>query len=246
MPEPNRSSRRQFLAASVATTSVLTAGLSLSRGIHAAGTERFNVILVGAGGRGTGAAADCLRAARHIKLVAVADAFEDQARLSRKSLQAMFGDQIDVPDERLFVGLDAFQEALACDADLISNVRDRKEEVLSPYLQEHVDLLDAIWNDRPYHEGWFGATSSFTSILGREASYSGQVVKWDELAEKGPSLFPERLAWDADLPVMPDENGSYAYLVPIPGIYKPPVAGPTSRCGRREAQCPVHPTPRRP
>ena len=75
----------------------------------------------------------------------------------------------------------------------ISNVRDRKEEVLSPYLREHSDLLDAIWNDKPYNEGWFGATSSFTSVLGREASYSGQVVRWDELSEKGPALFPADL-----------------------------------------------------
>jgi hypothetical protein len=103
----------------------------------------------------------------------------------------------------------------------ISNVRDRKQEVVNPHLQEHVDLLDAIWNDKPYNEGWFGATSSFTSVLGREASYSGQVVKWDELADNGPALFPANLTWDSDPPAEPHENGSYEYLVPIPGIYKP-------------------------
>lgn len=93
--------------------------------------------------------------------------------------------------------------------------------MLSPYLREHADLLDAIWNDKPYNEGWLGATSSFTSVLGREASYSGQVVKWDELAEKGPAVFPESLAWDADPPVLPDENGSYEHAVPLPGFYRP-------------------------
>jgi len=103
----------------------------------------------------------------------------------------------------------------------ISNVRDRKEEVLSPYLQEHADLLDAIWNGKPYHEGWFGATSSFTSVLGREAAYCGQVVKWDELAARGPDWFPSRLAWDADPPVVPDAQGSYEHAVPVPGIYQP-------------------------
>jgi hypothetical protein len=103
----------------------------------------------------------------------------------------------------------------------ISNVRDRKDEVLSPYLREHADLLDAIWNDKPYNEGWFGATSSLTSVLGREASYSGQVVKWDELAKNGPALFPADLTWDSEPPVKPDEHGNYEHLVPIPGIYKP-------------------------
>jgi hypothetical protein len=102
----------------------------------------------------------------------------------------------------------------------ISNVRDRKQEVVSPYLQEHADLLDAVWNGKPYNEGWLGATSSFTAVLGREAGYSGQVVKWEELAGKGPALFPDHLAWDTEPPVKPDEMGSYAHLVPIPGMYK--------------------------
>lgn len=66
-----------------------------------------------------------------------------------------------------------------------------------------------------------GATSSFTSILGREASYSGRVVKWGELAEKGPALFPENLDWDTEPPVMPDEHGNYEHLVPVPGLHKP-------------------------
>jgi len=47
------------------------------------------------------------------------------------------------------------------------------------------------------------------------------VVKWDELAEKGPAVFPESLAWDADPPVLPDENGSYEHAVPLPGFYRP-------------------------
>lgn len=35
----------------------------------------------------------------------------------------------------------------------ISNVRDRKNEMVDPYRQEHADLLDAIWSDKPYNEG---------------------------------------------------------------------------------------------
>ena len=44
------------------------------------------------------------------------------------------------------------------------------------------------------------------------ATYSGQVVKWDEAVAKGTSEFPATLAWDAKAPVEPDENGNY----PIP------------------------------
>jgi hypothetical protein len=52
------------------------------------------------------------------------------------------------------------------------------------------------------------------------ATYSGRIVKWDEAAEKGPSLLPETLAWDADSPVLPDRTGSYEHAVAMPGVYK--------------------------
>ena len=95
----------------------------------------------------------------------------------------------------------------------------QRREVANPYRLEHQHLLDAIWNNKPYHEGWIGATSSFTAILGREASYTGQIVKWDELVAKGRGLFSDKLAWDADPPVMP-EDGAYEHAVAIPGIYR--------------------------
>ncbi|MBC8876372.1 MAG: Gfo/Idh/MocA family oxidoreductase [Planctomycetes bacterium] len=433
MNKPNRTSRRRFLASSTATTTALATGLGLSRSVHAAGTERFNVALVGAGFRGAGAVADCLRVATHIKLVAMADAFENRANTSRDALQQRFPGQVDVPDERLFVGLNAYKEAIACDVDMIvqatppgfrplhyraaikagkhvfmekpccvdaggfrsmmdtnkladqkklkvgvglfrrhmpayletmpklhegqlgkiqfmrcycnmvawgaqprrpgesemayqvrnwrvfdwlgggrlveahcheldvmdwamqdhpvqcngmggrttlsseprfgedydhhfheytyadgtkmysqcrqmngcwapitehihtdktvidlvgkiriTQARDRNVERVNPYRQEHADLLDAIWNDKPYNEGWLGATSSFTSILGREAGYSGQVVKWDELAANGPDLFPnQEPTWESQPPVLPDENGRYDHAVALPGIYRP-------------------------
>jgi myo-inositol 2-dehydrogenase/D-chiro-inositol 1-dehydrogenase len=44
-------------------------------------------------------------------------------------------------------------------------------------------------------------------------------VKWDEAVEKGVSLMPENLSWDADPPVLPDENGSYEHAVAVPGVY---------------------------
>ncbi len=91
----------------------------------------------------------------------------------------------------------------------------------NPYVQEHIDLLKAIAENKPYNEGHFGADSSFTAVLGRMATYSGQVVKWDDAVAKGPSEMPKKFTWDADPPLVPDQDGSYEYLVPMPGIYKP-------------------------
>ena len=114
MTAGNGTSRRQFLSSSAA----FAAGLSLTHSVHAAGSDDFRVALIGAGNRGTGATADCLRVAPNIKLVTVADAFENRARLSCKLLKERFGEQFAVPEDQVFVGLDAYQKALACDVDL--------------------------------------------------------------------------------------------------------------------------------
>jgi hypothetical protein len=88
-----------------------------------------------------------------------------------------------------------------------------------PYEQEHFDLLTAIRNNEKYNEGWYGATSSFTAVLGRMATYSGKSIKWDEAVARGPSEFPEKLAWDAAPRALPDAKGYYQ--IPVPGAYKP-------------------------
>ena len=55
-----------------------------------------------------------------------------------------------------------------------------------------------------------------TAIMGRMATYSGQVVEWDEALNSSVSLMPGKYAWDAPPPVLPDANGRYP--VPVPGV----------------------------
>jgi predicted dehydrogenase len=89
----------------------------------------------------------------------------------------------------------------------------------NPYDQEHIDLIKAIRDNTKYNEGWYGATSSFTAVLGRMATYSGQVVRWDDAVKSGPSLFPETLAFDANPRDLPGPDGNYPMAVP--GAFKP-------------------------
>ena len=84
---------------------------------------------------------------------------------------------------------------------------------------EHDDLFKALLAGEPFNEADYGATSTMTAILGRMATYSGKVVKWDEALNSDLDLGPDRYAWDADPPVMPDENGDYP--IPMPGVTKP-------------------------
>ncbi len=92
----------------------------------------------------------------------------------------------------------------------------------SPYDQEHYALVEAIRNDTPsYNEGHYGATSSFTAVLGRMATYSGKIIKWDEAVEKGKELAPglADYTFETEAPVQPEEDGSYP--IAVPGEYDP-------------------------
>ena len=94
-----------------------------------------------------------------------------------------------------------------------------KKGGVNSMVQEHKDLIDAIREGKKYNEGWHGAASSMTAVLGRLATYSGVIVKWDDAVSKGKGEFPEKLDWNAPAPVKPDANGDYP--IPMPGVYKP-------------------------
>jgi myo-inositol 2-dehydrogenase/D-chiro-inositol 1-dehydrogenase len=428
MSNAKRSSRRDFLKGSTAAVAgtALAGSLGIARSAHAAGPEQIKAALIGCGGRGNGAANDFMRAAQilgdDVKIIAVADAFEGPATRAAEGLRQTFGAKADIPPERVFVGLDAYQKAIDCGVEMVimatppgfrplqyaaaikagkhvfmekpcctdapgfrslmasnkladekglkvgvglqrhhqspylggvkqiqdgalgdlmflrcywnggdiwmrrrrsgmtemqyqvnnwyhfcwlsgdniceqhvhnldvcnwvmddhpveangmggcqarnqptrSQIFDHhfveftykngvkmysqcrqqngtwsdvsewahgtkgssgvprgggpKLQARNPYEQEHIDLLKAIRNNDKYNEGWYGATSSMTAVLGRTATYSGQIVRWDDAVAKGPNLFAETLTWEADPPVMPGADGKYP--IPIPGIYK--------------------------
>jgi predicted dehydrogenase len=111
--------RRQFLGTSLAAGAALSLPLAVSRAAHAAGTEGFRVGLIGCGGRGCGAAANAMNAAPDIKLVAMADLFEDRLRPARERLKEGYPDQVQVDDEHLFHGFDAFRAVIGSDVDVV-------------------------------------------------------------------------------------------------------------------------------
>src|SRR6185436_1441281 len=87
-------------------------------GAWAAGSDEIRVGLIGCGGRGRGAAKDALQSSQGVRLVALGDAFPDRLAEARESLKTL-GDAALVPEERCFVGLDAYQKVLATDANYV-------------------------------------------------------------------------------------------------------------------------------
>ncbi|MCY2996443.1 MAG: Gfo/Idh/MocA family oxidoreductase [Planctomycetota bacterium] len=108
-------SRREFLKNSGTIAAATTlAGLAVPR-VHAAENNTIQVALIGCGGRGTGAAANALSVKQGpTKLVAVADVFENRLRGCVDSLKKQRPTQVDVPQDRQFVGFDGYQKAMDC------------------------------------------------------------------------------------------------------------------------------------
>jgi predicted dehydrogenase len=91
---------------------------------------------------------------------------------------------------------------------------DKKSEN-NPYQSEHDELFAAIAKgEYKFADAENGAYSTMTSILGRMATYSGQMVTWDKALNSGLDLQPKEYAWDAKPQVLPDANGMYAAAVP--------------------------------
>lgn len=103
----------------VGAGAALAAGLSVARSAHAAGSDLVKVALIGCGGRGTGAAINALSTKANVKLVAMADAFQDRLQASLKQIRAACKDRVDVPPERQFTGFDGYQKAIDCGVDMV-------------------------------------------------------------------------------------------------------------------------------
>ena len=95
--------------------------MAVPRAVHAGVSEKMRIGLIGCGGRGTGAAENALNASPDNVLVAVADAFEDYAKTRLAALKRIdeIKDRVQVPDDHVFVGFDAYKQLIDSDVDVV-------------------------------------------------------------------------------------------------------------------------------
>ena len=75
--------------------------------------------LIGCGSRGTGAAVNSLQADSAVRVVALADVFEDRLSGARGHLAEKFSDRATISDDHCYVGFDAYEKLLADDVDVV-------------------------------------------------------------------------------------------------------------------------------
>jgi len=113
---PNGLSRRELLKSSgrLAAVTALASVSSLPRA-YAAEDNTIQLALVGCGGRGTGAAQNALSVKNGpIKLVAMADVFPERLSNSFQQIKPRFDSQVDIPEDRKFIGFDGYKKAMDC------------------------------------------------------------------------------------------------------------------------------------
>ncbi len=118
--KPSNPSRRGFLKTSAATMALgALSGTTIPRYVHAAGEDAIKIGMIGCGGRCTGAAIDAMVADKGVRLIAMADVFEDHLRNSLKELRDKMPDQVAVNKDHCFIGLDGYQKVIESDVDVV-------------------------------------------------------------------------------------------------------------------------------
>jgi myo-inositol 2-dehydrogenase/D-chiro-inositol 1-dehydrogenase len=110
----------------IKTASLASLAAAFPGGLWAAGaSERIRVGLIGCGGRGTGAAMDCIKASPDVVIGALGDVFPDQLQWSLGQLKERFlkegvpAARFTATPETCFTGLDAYKKVLAAPVDLV-------------------------------------------------------------------------------------------------------------------------------
>ncbi|MCB9876590.1 MAG: Gfo/Idh/MocA family oxidoreductase [Planctomycetes bacterium] len=112
---PSSPSRRDFLKTTGAATAATMLASAAPSQVHVAGRGKIRIAMVGCGGRGGGAAANALSVpGAEIELVALADVFAGKPADVADALTERFGNKVNVPAERQFVGFDAYRKAMDC------------------------------------------------------------------------------------------------------------------------------------
>ena len=114
--------RRDFVQTTAAATAAIAFPIPLTR---RGAADPIRVGVVGCGGRGTGAAVDCLHAAEGVEIVALGDLFPDRIAEARAAVAKLAAEDavvaagFRVTDDHTFSGFDAYQKVIDSDTDLV-------------------------------------------------------------------------------------------------------------------------------
>jgi len=91
---------------------------------------------------------------------------------------------------------------------------------IDAYQLEHDAFFENIRTGKVRNDAAdYAAHSTLMGVMGRMATYTGQVITWDQALNSQDHLVPDNLTWNTEPPVKPDADGWYP--VAIPGTTMP-------------------------
>jgi len=111
--------RRDFVKAGAVIGAGAMVPSAMASRLMGSQDDTIKVGIIGCGGRGTGAAANAIMAHPSVRLIAMADLFEDRLKGSHNWIvndeDHDYTNQVSVDPEHMFVGFDAYKQLLALD-----------------------------------------------------------------------------------------------------------------------------------
>ncbi|MCK4645111.1 MAG: Gfo/Idh/MocA family oxidoreductase [Candidatus Aminicenantes bacterium] len=153
-------SRRDFIKAS--STVSMAAMISGTGILFASGSDKIRVGLIGCGGRGTGAAIDCVNSSPNIVITAMGDLFKDRLDSSLNRLKKKLKkENLLVSRDAFFFGFDAFKKVIACDVDMV--ILGAPPHFRPEHLKAAVEANKHIFMEKPVAVDPTGVRSIITS-----------------------------------------------------------------------------------
>jgi myo-inositol 2-dehydrogenase/D-chiro-inositol 1-dehydrogenase len=114
-------SRRDFVKVSAATAGAALAAAAVPRVLGAtAGSDKIRVGVIGCGGRGAGAAQNCLDSSPGVEIVALGDLFQNQVDATERRLRGNAEKkQLKLGPIQKFWGFDNYEKVLAAGIDMV-------------------------------------------------------------------------------------------------------------------------------
>ncbi|HNZ47653.1 MAG TPA: Gfo/Idh/MocA family oxidoreductase [Candidatus Hydrogenedentes bacterium] len=220
--KPSNLSRRDFAKASAAAGFAILASRS---GQAQDSAETLKIGLIGCGGRGCGAAVNCLTGNDNVKLVALADVFEDSVIKAKANLERnndpRVKNKLAIEEELCFHGLDAYQKLLETDVDIVIHAT-------PPYCRPmHLEAIVAagkhLFSEKPFAVDSPGIRrclaaakvadeKGLTFVTGLQRRYQDKYLQTIEKLQGGEigEILYARVYWNGNLPFchdrLPDES----------------------------------------
>ena len=84
-------------------------------------------------------------------------------------------------------------------------------------IQEHVDLIRGVMTGKPLNDAKSIAESTLVAIMGRISAYTGEIVRWGDLAENEKSPFYNQVCAPAAIDFEKGDVKAPEEVPPVPG-----------------------------